>query len=142
MRTAERPLAPPLCCYMYAGTVISDERRLQDTLHRYNRQFERSVVPGEAGLPRPRRADGRARAWARESMMVAASPFLCMMLSWGNLVVELALPLMVLLASTKARDEWRRRLTVDVFAASLVLFHLSILVLMGPNFLRMVPCWY
>ena len=71
--------------------------------------------------------------------MVAASPFLCMMLSWGNLVVELALPLMVLLASTKARDEWRRRLTVDVFAASLVLFHLSILVLMGPNFLRMVP---
>ena len=71
--------------------------------------------------------------------MVAASPFLCMMLSWGNLVVELALPLMVLLAPTKARDEWRRRLTVDVFAASLVLFHLSILVLMGPNFLRMVP---
>ena len=81
-----------------------------------------------------------ARApWARESMMVAASPFLCMMLSWGNLVVELALPLMVLLASTKARDEKWRRLTVDVFAASLVLFHLSILVLMGPNFLRMVP---
>ncbi len=81
-----------------------------------------------------------ARApWARESMMVAASPFLCMMLSWGNLVVELALPLMVLLMPTRARDEKMRRLTVDVFAASLVLFHLSILVLMGPNFLRMVP---
>jgi len=81
-----------------------------------------------------------ARApWARESMMVAASPFLCMMLSWGNLVVELALPIAVFLFPTQARDEKWRRLTVDVFAASLVLFHLSILVLMGPNFLRMVP---
>jgi len=76
---------------------------------------------------------------AEVSLYIARSPWLCMLFSWGNLLVELALPVALLYLLARRERGWRLRVVLALFVFGAFGFHASILLLMGPNFLRMFP---
>ncbi|EOD10045.1 hypothetical protein EMIHUDRAFT_105441 [Emiliania huxleyi CCMP1516] len=76
---------------------------------------------------------------AEVSLYIARSPWLCMLFSWGNLLVELALPVALLYLLARRERGWRLRVVLPLFVFGAFGFHASILLLMGPNFLRMFP---
>ena len=64
-----------------------------------------------------------------------SAPWPCMLMSWGNLVVELVLPFMATMSLTEGR---RSSIVRWLFTVGAVLFHVAVFLMMGPNFLRQI----
>ncbi|CAK9001006.1 Hypothetical protein SCF082_LOCUS6743, partial [Durusdinium trenchii] len=60
-------------------------------------------------------------------------PWTCMLLSWGNFLVEIVLPVAAMLSMTEGPVQRKMRFTFLIGAAS---FHVGIFILMSPNFTR------
>ncbi|CAJ1390972.1 unnamed protein product [Effrenium voratum] len=68
--------------------------------------------------------------------ILGSTPWPFTLMSWGNLIVELVLPLLAMLSANEGPTQAAVRL---IFCLAAISFHVTVYLVMGPNFLLQIP---